>query len=100
MSGWTGPSAACRRCSKDPLELVNRRGVQRRLQLLADDRLVGIVDAVERAREHQPQGPRRRNTQQCRVLLEEPPEAVRPRLRHEIQKHGATVWLKTDAERG
>lgn len=31
-----------------PLELVNRCRVQRRLQFLADDRLVGIVDAVER----------------------------------------------------
>ncbi len=37
-----------------PPKLADRHGVERGLQLLADDGLIRIVDAVERARTHEP----------------------------------------------
>src|SRR5262245_52008570 len=42
------------------LQLADRRGLQRRFQLLPDYCLVGLVGPVDGSRKHQPEGPRGR----------------------------------------
>jgi hypothetical protein len=45
-----------------PLELADRRRVKRRLQLLVDHSLIGVVDPFERTWKHDPQRPPRRDS--------------------------------------
>jgi hypothetical protein len=82
-----------------PPQLVEGPRVNRRFEFVADDSLIGIVDAVERSWEHEPQGPRWSQSQQRHMVLEETPKPLWPDVRHEIHEHESAVGLASDRER-
>ena len=52
MQGFSAPRLEA--VLEMPLQLANCRGVERRLELLMDDRLIGVVGMIERPRKHDP----------------------------------------------
>jgi hypothetical protein len=82
-----------------PPQLVKGPRVNRRFQLVTEDSLIGVVDAVERSWKHEPQGPRRSQSQQRHMVLKESPKALRPDVCDEVHKHDSTVGLASDRER-
>src|SRR5207237_1784798 len=61
-----------------PLQLADREAVERRLELLVDDLLIGVIRTVDRAWEYQPQSPRGHRAEERRVGLDEGAEFVGP----------------------
>lgn len=53
---------------------------------------------VERAREHESQGPLWSDAKQCGMRLKEGPESLGGRLARQVQEHRAAVGCDTDRE--
>lgn len=82
------------------LELANRGGLERGLQLLPDHCLVSAVLLVNRTGKHQPERPRARESKHRRESLKEPPKLFRPGDGCKVEEHGAASGVDTDWKKG